>query len=270
MPDTNKPIALETKGGEDLPAPGACPSCGSQLRESLINDNYMACPSCETFFRKQAETVSPEEEGVKESYRERAISILYSDKKHYEQFYSNPFIVEKFRIPLMNRDLILAVGGGHPKLESYLNPKTIEICDLFPDVYLEALEQFRSVYSYDGEIRYHRVKIDESYSPPVIRDGGSFLITFVHFLEHLDYQSVSKVMGNLPGNTDVAIYGPNPEKKPIDHDWIHFRPADHLTLIPLKRFRDLLSDMGYVINYYTAYSDDLLIYFNTSHRGVIG
>jgi hypothetical protein len=240
-----------------------CPSCHTGLREFIINENYLVCPCCETLFRKWDESISPKEDCVKESYRERAITILNSDKMHYENLYCNPFIVEKFRIPLLNRDWILSIGGGHPKLESYLNPARIEICDLFPQVYLETIDEFRRLYNYYGDIHYHPVKIDAAFTFPAPADTNKGLITFVHFLEHLEYDQAVQVLENLPRQTDVAIYGPNSEKKPMDCDWIHMRPKDHLTLIPLKRLREILSAMKYEIRYDTPYSDDLLILFST-------
>lgn len=246
-----------------ISVPAACPSCQCELRGSLINENYLACPCCETFFRKRDASISPKEDRIKESYRKRAITILHSDKTHYENLYCDPFIVDKFRIPLLHRDWILSIGGGHPKLESYLKPESIDICDLFPEVYLETMDDFRRLYNYHGTIRYHRVQIDASFTPPTPDNTKNGLITFVHFLEHLTYDQAIQVLRNLPPNTDVAIYGPNSEKKPMGHDWIHMRPKDHLTLIPLKKFRQILSAMDYQIKYDTAYSDDLLIFFHT-------
>ncbi|MBW1784915.1 MAG: hypothetical protein JRL30_29755 [Deltaproteobacteria bacterium] len=204
---------------------------------------------------------------MKESYRERAIAILNSDKTHYENLYCNPFIVEKFRIPLLNRDWILSIGGGHPKLESYLKPDRIDIYDLFPEVYLETLDDFRQVYDYYGTIQYHRVKMDACLLPNASLDSQNGLITFVHFLEHLNYEQAMQILKNLPPNTDVVIYGPNSEKKPMSPDWIHMRPKDHLTLIPLKSLREILSAMKYEIRYETPYSDDLLVFFNTGESG---
>jgi len=252
-----------------LPSPSSertvrCPSCETELRESFINEKYLVCPACEILFRKVEESVSPKKHSVKESYRERALSILKSDKPHYEGLFSNPIIVEKFRIPLLNREWILSIGGGHPKLESYLRPGRIEICDLFPEVYLKTLQAFRDLYNYHGKIRYHRVKVDGCFKPPTPKATENGLITFVHFLEHLDYDMTLSVLRNLPRGMDVAIYGPNSEKKPMDGDWIHLRPADHLTLIPIKKFREILSDLSYDIRYETAFSDDLLIFFHTA------
>jgi|GEM_PF-7114589 len=241
-----------------------CPSCQSRLRESLVNENYLVCPSCETLYRKRDESVTPEDNTIKESYRERAISILRSDKAHYEGLYCNPFIVEKFRIPLLNRDWILSIGGGHPKLESYLSPKRIDVCDLFPEVYLETICDFRQIYNYDGLIQYHRVRVDGTFLPAVPERARNGLISFVHFLEHLDYDQTIQVLKNLPPHMDTVIYGPNSEKKPMSRDWIHMRPKDHLTLIPLKRMREILLAMGYTIRYDTMYSDDMLIFFNTA------
>lgn len=243
-------------------AHSTCPSCDTGLREFMINGDYFVCPFCETLFRKSEESIRPEEACIKESYRERAITILNSDKTHYEGLYCNPFIVEKFRIPLLNRDWILSIGGGHPKLESYLRPKRIEVCDLFPEVYLETIDDFRQIYNYGGLIQYHRVSVDGAFLPAV-PDYGHGLITFVHFLEHLDYDQTIQVLRNLPPHMDAVIYGPNSEKKPMSRDWIHMRPQDHLTLIPLKRMREILSAMGYTIRYDTMYSDDMLIFFNT-------
>ncbi|MCF8082759.1 MAG: class I SAM-dependent methyltransferase [Deltaproteobacteria bacterium] len=244
--------------------PVDCPSCQSELRESLINDNYLACPFCESLFRKKEGSISPQEACLEESYRDRAITILNNDKHHYEYLYCNPFIVEKFRIPLLNRDWILALGGGHPKLEAYLQPKRIEACDLFPEVYLKTMEEFRSVYDYSGEVQYHRVSIDASFRPPTPSDSTNGLISLVHFLEHLEYEESIRVLKNLPSHTDVVIYGPNAGKKPMPGDWIHLRPQDHLTLVTLKRLKQILSDMKYEIKYDTAFADDMLIYFNTA------
>jgi hypothetical protein len=241
-----------------------CPSCDIGLREFIINENYLVCPCCETLFRKSDESISPKEACIRESYRERAITILNSDKTHYENLYCDPFIVEKFSIPLLDRDWILSIGGGHPKLESYLKPKRIDICDLFPEVYMQSMDDFRRLYNYDGVIQYHRVKIDGAFTPPVPEATQNGLITFVHFLEHLEYDQAIQVLKNLPRHTDVVIYGPNSEKKPMGREWIHMRPKDHLTLIPLKRFRQILSAMKYEIRYDTPYSDDMLILFNTA------
>lgn len=239
-----------------------CPSCQSELRESLICKNYLACPYCETLFRKKEESINPRENCIKESYRKRAIDILNADKGHYEAFYSNPVIVEKFRIPLLYKDYVLAIGGGHPKLESYLKPKKIEICDFSPEVYMETLDDFRVLYNFYGQIEYRRIEIDESYLLPVLPDAANSLITFVHFLEHLDYELIVRLLEILPSKTDVCIYGPNSETKPMGKDWFHFSPQ-HLTLIPLKRFREIVLDMGYIIKYDAAFAQDMLIFFNT-------
>ncbi|MBW1780219.1 MAG: hypothetical protein JRL30_05725 [Deltaproteobacteria bacterium] len=245
-----------------LDAKMGCPSCQFGLREFLINTDYLACPHCETLFRKREESIDPREACVKESYRERAIEILRLDKGHYEAFYSNPVIVEKFRIPLLYKDYVLAMGGGHPKLESYLKPKHIEICDYFPDVYLETLDYFRELYDYHGHIGYQRIEIDGSYSFPDLPSPANSLITFVHFLEHLSYEPTVRLLKILPSNTDVCIYGPNSEIKPMGKNWFHFSPQ-HLTLIPLKRLKEILLDMGYLIKYDTAFGQDMLIFFNT-------
>jgi DNA-directed RNA polymerase subunit RPC12/RpoP len=242
-----------------------CPSCHTQLRESLINDDYIICPSCEILFRKETTCISPTAPSLGNNYRNRAMEILCTDRRHYEAFYSNPIIVEKFRIPLLYRDYVLAIGGGHPKLESYLRPKKIEVCDFFPEVYLELLDDFKVLYTYDGEILYRKQKVDATFSFPELSAPEKSLITFVHFLEHMSYDVIIKLLKALPANTDVVIYGPNAEAKPMTKQWFHFS-QQHLTLIPLKRFRQIILDMGYRIKYETPFALDMLILFNTGNK----
>ncbi|MFO7600037.1 MAG: hypothetical protein R6X27_09555 [Candidatus Desulfacyla sp.] len=265
---------LEANSAGSVPGPGnmesgsepkVCLSCQTPLRESLINDDYMICPCCEILFRKEIKSINPTDPSLGENYRGRAIDILNADKRHYEAFYSNPLIVEKFRIPLLHKEYILAIGGGHPKLESYLKPKKIEVCDFFPEAYIELLDYFKELYAFDGRLEYRRIKVDGSYSYPDLSSPEDSLITFVHFLEHMNYDVIIKLLEDLPANTDVAIYGPNAEIKPMTKRWFHFS-QQHLTLIPLKRFRQIILDMGYIIKYDTPFALDMLILFNTGNN----
>jgi hypothetical protein len=80
------------------------------------------------------------------------------------------------------------------------------------------------------------------------------LITYVHVLEHLNYNTILKIL-SIDTQNNILIYQPNPDT----NDRYHYNDKSHLTFIPLPTFEDILLDLGYKILLSKTIDLDLLI-----------
>jgi hypothetical protein len=80
-------------------------------------------------------------------------TLLANDLGHYRAFFRDinckEFVDKNFSV-------IYSLGGGMPKLESFLKHEKIEITDACADNYLNYQRDFSSIYEYRKDITYNK------------------------------------------------------------------------------------------------------------------
>jgi hypothetical protein len=144
---------------------------------------------------------------------------------------------------------ILSCGGGIPKLESLLS-NNITVIDTNADMY----SQFCRENLPHKNITYINMNILK-YLTKYLNNLDTYdLITYVHILEHLNYNTILKIL-SIDTQNNILIYQPNPDT----NDRYHYNDTSHLTFIPLPTFEDILINLGYKILLSKTIDLDLLI-----------
>lgn len=183
----------------------------------------------------------PNSKAVQAHYRDDAVTILNRDMGHYQALES---ALEKHCPQIFGRyHTVVAIGGGHPKLERFFSKRSIVVVDPLWENYASLHKEFVKRYPTTCSVSYQ--------APPAPEKAP--LTTFVHILEHLTPVQIGEALVNVP--KDIVIYGPNVDHAKHQH-WWHFRPEDHNTFYTFDGMRELLESHGFVIQCGLAYSDD--------------
>lgn len=185
--------------------------------------------------------------------------IIDVDLPHYQRmFIDNPFpeVVGKY-------ENILSIGGGIPKIEAYyLQAKYVHVDDMKADIYSQLVNYFKKKYNVETAITYkneHERKLESLYEANVYnRPDWHECVSFVHFLEHLKWKDVEKLISKQ--TTDIFIYMPNIEAAKNDN-WFHFAnfAVDHNTFFTMDTMKILGESLGYEVKT-KAYKDDMFIW----------
>jgi hypothetical protein len=133
---------------------------------------------------------------------------------------------------------------------------------LFKNNYKQFENKFKRIYNCNKELKFIQTVITPELFLSIKLNSKSVL-TFTHFLEHFTLTEQINILKNLPKNMDIIIYGPNVEIAK-DQNWIHFKPIDHNSFIPLTKLKQILESLNYKITYSCSYKDDLFIHFYTN------
>jgi len=197
----------------------------------------------------QAPNDTPE---ITAHYKDNASRILRADLPHYRAFAD---LVQKEAPTLIGcYPHAVAVGGGHPKLESSLRCRSARVVDGLAAQYRSQHAEFSALYGLD-DVRY----VTKRLLPPPKRIGKpGDLVTFVHLLEHLPWTATPALLAAARG--DVLIYGPAIEAWQGDPNWIHIKPADHNTFATLDALRQAVRSAGFSVQWSRRWRDDLVIW----------
>jgi len=191
------------------------------------------------------------------------MNSILSDLQYYRGLFSSTVLREEL---LKNEyDICYSFGGGTLKFESFLRVKEFIIYDAFSFFVQEFIEFFKTRSNLQANVSFIETFITSELISSIKLDRNlKTIFTFIHFIEHQSFDEHINMLKLLPKGIDVIIYGPNVENASSE-DWIHFRPADHNTFIPLLKFKEILQSFNYEIKIASNYGDDLLIYFNTGN-----
>jgi hypothetical protein len=188
-------------------------------------------------------------------YESAAVRILENDLVHYRGL--RKYLAGYLPELLCHYEKATAMGGGNPKLESFLlHAPEIVVVDGFADTYKSSESQFRTIYNVGSNvnIKYVRRQLDCPYKVPA--DDKS-CVTFVHFLEHAaNWDTVCSWIENQ--ENDIVIYGPNIAAA-VDADWYHFPTVDHNVFFTVGAIAQVGKQCGYLIQS-LSYSDDMLVW----------
>ncbi len=169
--------------------------------------------------------------------------IIDVDLPHYKRMVKdNPFpeIVGKY-------NKILSIGGGIPKIETYyLKANEVDVIEMKKEVYQQLVAYYKDEYKVEPTIRY------------VDKPGEYDCVAFVHFLEHITWNTVCEIIENQ--TTDIFIYMPNIEAAENDN-WFHFANfvVDHNTFFTMDAMKRLGVSLGYEVES-KGYKDDMFIW----------
>jgi len=238
-----------------------CPLCDKHFLEWKIRKEFLICSNCRTIVKKEVPKSSSEK-----NYSTQSVRSLNNDKKHYEKLKET---LNKRDFTFVNYQKVFAFGGGFPKLESFIiDTSSIVVFDLSATEYEGNINKFSEVFDYIDELQFVSVDLlDSSISEYIfsnITPDGTYLFTFVHFLEHLSFEDILEVLKccsyyNNYGNIDVLIYGPNVDMAK-DENWYHLKDVNHITFVRSDTFVNILRQYGFENILTTQYSDDLLVY----------
>ena len=210
------------------------------------------------------EYFSPFETEVKDVYPRVYTETMLTDVGHYNGLHQ----ILKPQFPALfetHYDICHSFGGGLPKIETHLNIDKIVVIDGMVNFYQQHMDKFRQLYGYHKDVEFVELIFNSDViSCYPIESNKKTLFAFIHVLEHQTLQEHLDILGKLPKNIDVLIYGPNITqcKNP---GWVHIQPfiKDHNTFIPYLKMKEILESFNYKIYYSVEYSDDLLFYFKT-------
>ncbi len=188
-------------------------------------------------------------------YEEDAVTILKNDLTHYHDLKK---YLARYLPELLNcYKTVTAVGGGNPKVESYLlQAAEIDVLDGFAETYKLFDSKFRAIYNVESEVRIKYTQ-RELYHPFKILKAPGSCTTFVHFLEHCtNWNTVCSWIQNQ--ENDILIYGPNIAAA-VDDKWTHFPHKDHNVFFTIDAIADVGRQCGYLIES-LSYSDDMLVW----------
>ena len=176
--------------------------------------------------------VSSTNEEINDSYRDRAISILRADQRHYHR-HAEKFKSAREKTGMLNCN---AWAGGHPKLETVAGFRAVNVIDYNAMMYQATSDVFIDLYGSPDILTFERSEITAQRVS--LANRHNVANTFVHFLEHLTPKFGESLIDSCNGNP-VLIYGPNVDKA-VDENWFHFRPSDHNTFWTFAGMRDML------------------------------
>lgn len=198
---------------------------GTKFKPHMFRTEYDVCNDCGLVVKRGSFTTQLD---ISEIYGKRHGSELKSqlkaDKRHYMRFFERCYC---YQFTNFKFNKIYSLGGGFPKLESFIDHTEIHVIDVCSDNYKNYIDDFRLIYNYKKPITYHEYWYDETTtlneSMLSMYTGKHNLITFIHFLEHLNPDVFDKLFQELldyRGNATFLIYQPNcndTRKK----DWCH-------------------------------------------------
>lgn len=250
-----------------------CIICNNQLKEYQNRSEYVGCDTCHYVIKKEKVNNVDMNKQVYENITQQhsqILNLLNSDKKHYDDMFS--YFNNRKDCPLkdLSFDKTYAFGGGFPKLETYLNTHDINVYDLCHTGYSSFIQDFRSIYKYDDKLDYNYFCLtDKDYFLNLLNSDidktSSDLLTFVHFLEHLDISLFIDTIKTLKKfkedhkNKTFLIYQPcfNFGR---DSNWCHWH-VEHVTLPTYEFIYEFLENEGFEVIFGSSYSDDMLFVF---------
>ena len=241
-----------------------CSICQGMLQVCKINHFYYECVECNSQFMKDS-SLNLE---VLDHYFVNIEKGLEIDKRHYDRMMKKLTTFAIFA-KIMEFDAIYCVGGGFPKLESYLRTPRIKVFDLAAEHYARHVSLFKKVYDCTSHISYQKHVVNENtnFSEDIlnkITPETNNLVTFVHFWEHLTpniFHNMLDHIENMRRDTlGYLVYQPDPAVA-RDSSWFHYGGQDHITLITSSTMRKLLKERGFDVIYSETYADDMLHIF---------
>jgi hypothetical protein len=160
-------------------------------------------------------------------------------------------------------DTIFALGGGFPKLESYLNTKKIISYDMMQELYASKSDIFLSNYPTENkEIIFEKQCVNADFIKG-LKAKQTDMISFVHILEHFKQETIIDFLDAVPTNVPVLIYGPEITSAGNRGNWYHFRKDEHLTLFSIDYLTQYLKEKFAVnIIFRCKYVDDMFFVFS--------
>lgn len=246
-----------------------CSICGSIYGNLIpsIHHNYLQCTFCGT----QLVINKYDEFNIEDHHL--TIKTLQDDNKHYDT------VVKRFKMHDRTRafpeeihtkfSATFCIGGGFPKFETFFDTQKIFVYDMYADQYKGMEKEFRDIYNYSGELYYTLYTLDDKanlYNDLLCRvpkDNKNYMVTFIHFLEHLSPTKFHKLLAEcaLAENTNIhfLIYQPNISiaDKP---EWFHYAEG-HNTFVPPYTMNKILESLGFKIIFTSTFVDDFCTIF---------
>gem|GEM_PF-1923685 len=185
---------------------------------------------------------------------------------HYDRMFGAVELAQRLRQQRFRR--VLAIGGGHPRFESYLNAGEIVVADPAARLYESHLAGFSRIFPECPPITYLEMDAETALSDP---PDDIDCITFVHVLEHLPVGLLRAVLRralSLP--VHVIIYSPNADVC-RSNDWFHLEPVhEHLAIFGCRWLLREIHANGVqtALPDIAAYSDDLLCHVPHPRRRI--
>jgi len=119
---------------------------------------------------------------------------------------------------------VLAIGGGHPGLESRMNTSRIRVLDPMAEMYESCVDVFLAHNPGAPKVVFEAGVFE---GPKTI--GKATCVTMCHMLEHMPMEKAEEQLAYLgKSRADIVIYGPNADCMQSD-GWLHAMPVhEHL------------------------------------------